>query len=463
MARTPSSSGKKKPAASSSSSSPSKSNGRKSAHAHDEHGFEFGGPVGALFIPALLIVTIYFLQAAANKDYKLTLSNFAQVFDEAKKLDVRLPKWKPFAAVVAWFLFQVVLERVLPGDVAEGTLLRNGQRLKYNINGHLAFWVSLIFMGHGRAPAFNDDFSFRGFEPFDLEWIYDNYLDLSTSAIIFSTALSVYLYAKSFAPKALLALGGDSGVAVYDWFIGRELNPREGDFDWKCFCELRPGLIGWVVINLGCLVRQYQIQGYASTPMILVNLFHGLYVWDALYSERAILTTMDITTDGFGFMLAFGDLAWVPFTYSLQARFLVHNTPDLPLAFWAFVFSVQVLGLLIFRGANGQKDQFRRDPTDPSVKHIKTIDTKRGTKLMVTGWWGLARKINYTGDWLQGLAWCLTTGFMTPVTYFYSIYFAILLIHRAWRDDEACLRKYGEEDWARYKKAVPYIFVPGVI
>lgn len=28
---------------------------------------------------------------------------------------------------------------------------------------------------------------------------------------------------------------------------------------------------------------------------------------------------MDITTDGFGFMLAFGDLSWVPFTYSLQA------------------------------------------------------------------------------------------------------------------------------------------------
>ena len=35
---------------------------------------------------------------------------------------------------------------------------------------------------------------------------------------------------------------------------------------------------------------------------------------------QAILTTMDITTDGFGYMLAFGDLTWVPFTYSLQAQ-----------------------------------------------------------------------------------------------------------------------------------------------
>lgn len=36
-----------------------------------------------------------------------------------------------------------------------------------------------------------------------------------------------------------------------------------------------------------------------------------------------MLTTMDIVHDGFGFMLVFGDLAWVPFAYSLQAAYLV--------------------------------------------------------------------------------------------------------------------------------------------
>ena len=39
----------------------------------------------------------------------------------------------------------------------------------------------------------------------------------------------------------MLAKGGDTGNAVYDFFIGRELNPRWGAFDWKSFCELRPG------------------------------------------------------------------------------------------------------------------------------------------------------------------------------------------------------------------------------
>ena len=41
----------------------------------------------------------------------------------------------------------------------------------------------------------------------------------------------------------------------------------------------------------------------------------------------------------------------------------------------------------------------------------------------------------------MGLAWCLPTGFDTPVTYFYFVYFAVLLVHRQRRDDEACKLK----------------------
>merc|ERR1719221_2219722 len=81
------------------------------------------------------------------------------------------------------------------------------------------------------------------------------------------------------------------------------------------------------MLNLGMAAKQYELTGSVSGPMMLVNAFQGLYVWDALYQERAILSTMDITTDGFGYMLAFGDLAWVPFTYGLQARYLVDHDP----------------------------------------------------------------------------------------------------------------------------------------
>merc|ERR1719231_548004 len=138
--------------------------------------------------------------------------------------------------------------------------------------------------------------------------------------------------------------------------------------------------------------------------MLLVTLFQGLYVWDAVYNERAILTTMDITTDGFGYMLAFGDLSWVPFIYSLQARYLVDHDPNLSPMAIAIITIIHFTGYAIFRLANSEKDAFRRAPDDRKLNgHLTYMNTKRGTKLITSGWWGLARKINYTGDWLVTL------------------------------------------------------------
>lgn len=65
---------------------------------------------------------------------------------------------------------------------------------------------------------------------------------------------------------------------------------------------------------------------------------------------------------------------------------------------------LHTVGYAIFRGANRQKDIFRADPSDARVAHVKTLRTQRGRMLMVSGWWGLSRHINYFGDWLMGYA-----------------------------------------------------------
>jgi hypothetical protein len=75
--------------------------------------------------------------------------------------------------------------------------------------------------------------------------------------------------------------------------------------------------------------------------------------------KPAIFTTMDITTDGFGFMLAVGDLTWVPFVYSLQARYLVFKPVELGPLRAAGVVGLNLVGYYIFRGANGEKNAFR--------------------------------------------------------------------------------------------------------
>ena len=156
-----------------------------------------------------------------------------------------------------------------------------------------------------------------------LSWIYDNFLPLLTAASTITVLLVLILYISSFSQSRMLALGGNTESSIYNFFIGRELNPRIGTFDLKHFCELYPGLIGWLIIDLGMLQKQYTKHGYVSSSMALVCVFQFVYILDALWFETAILSTMDIVHDGFGFMLAFGDLVWVPFTYSLQARYLV--------------------------------------------------------------------------------------------------------------------------------------------
>jgi Delta14-sterol reductase len=437
-------------------------------------------------------------------------------------------------AVLCWFLFHVVLERVLPCELVQGCLIEknkkkrqrqcnnsnlgsdhdknssngnssNGDgettktksssttttttttessssdtdttfRLTYRINGHLSFWVTFAIIFFAR-PYWHESSRSIQFTSFDIERLYKDNAELALATILLCTALSLYLYWHSFSDSdnefKVLAVGGDSTNAVYDFFMGRELNPRPGsgrsyrlmqNFDWKEFCELRPGLIGWVLLNMSCMKQQYNLymDGHVSGSMILINLFQGFYVWDALYQERAILSTMDITTDGFGYMLVFGDLCWVPFTYSLQARYLVHHDPQWSGAALACIVALHMLGYYIFRSANAQKDAFRRNPTDPTLCHLQYLQTRRGTKLLTSGWWGMARKINYTGDWIMGLSWCLLCGFDSIVPYFYAIYFLILLIHRSIRDDHLCHSKYGN-DWIVYKKLVPYRFIPGVV
>lgn len=168
---------------------------------------------------------------------------------------------------------------------------------------------------------------------------------------------------------------------------------------------------------------------------------------------------MDIISDGFGWMLAFGDLTWVPFTYTTQARFLVDHPVHLSLPALLAVLGVKAMGFWIFRGSNAQKNTFRTNPSDPSVAHLSFIPTRTGSRLLTSGWWGLSRHMNYLGDLLMGLAWCLPCGFSSPIPYFYFFYFTSLLVHRERRDDEKCRNKYGP-DWEKYCSIVKYRIVP---
>lgn len=393
--------------------------------------YEFFGPIGAFGVTVGTPVTTYFLYYFLIRPSSLT----------------PIITWNATLIYFNWFTALVFLWWLIPVKAVHGPQLRTGGSLEYRMNGFQSLLLVLSVVCAG--VLYDRDF---------LEPLVVEFLPLITASTVASYVLAAWSYYVSLDKKELLAEGGNSGNFVYDFFIGRALNPRIGSFDVKVFCELRPGLFLWLLLNLAFLIRQYLSFGYVTDSMLLVVGFQAWYVTDSVWNESAVLSTMDVTTDGFGFMLAFGDLTWVPFTYSLQARYL--SVHPVQLGYYSFVIlAIQFTGYYIFRSANNQKDLFRSQPDHPAVKNLKFIQTDRGTKLLADGWWGTARHTNYLGDWIMAWAWCLPTGFGNPLTYFYAIYFAILLIHRERRDEEKCSKKYGKS-WVEYKKAVNWRIVP---
>jgi len=358
-----------------------------------------------------------------------------------------LPTAKSIAIYGGWLVLQILLQIAGPGRVRPGTPLKDGSRLLYQLNGWFAFWCSwaivvlVLWLG----------------------WIspgtaYDEFGPLLTTANIVAFVFAAYLYVvgRGSSDRAT------TGDALHDYVMGVSLNPRIRSFDLKFFCESRPGLILWVVLNASLAAAQYQRHGVVTTPMILVNAFQFLYIADYFFHEEAIVTTWDIKHERFGWMLSWGDLVWVPFTYTIQAYYLVNHPHDLSPIATAAIVAVNMIGYVIFRSVNIQKHRFRRDPSRPVWgRPPRYIRTASGALLLTSGWWGIARHLNYFGDLLMGLAWCLPTGFAHPITYFYIVYFLILLIHRERRDHRMCLQRYGP-DWEAYCQRVPWRIVPGL-
>ena len=417
---------------------------------HEKRQLEFGGVPGNLaMIIGLPIFTAYLYFAVRFNDGAVLPGPKA---DWQGFFESLVPTWRAAIFYVAWFFFQAFLQQFMPGKTVQGAELPSGERLPYKMNGLLSFAITLAVMAV---------LHFTGAYP--ISNLYEDFGALITVMTIFVFVFSAWLY--SYGKKHGQARM--TGVKIHDFWMGTGHNPRvpptlQG-LDLKFFCEARPGLILWVLLNTSFAVVQYEKYGFVSTSMILVWAFQMYYIIDYFLNESAILTTMDIKHENFGYMLAFGDLVWVPMTYTLQAHYLIDRVHSLPIWGAVLIVAINVLGIYIFRVVNLQKHKFRSDPEGARIwgKPVEYIQTEQGGKLIVSGFWGWSRHFNYVGDIMMALAWSLPCLFDSALPYFYPIYFAILLIHRERRDHHFCSTKYGA-DWDKYCERVRWRIIPGV-
>lgn len=332
---------------------------------------------------------------------------------------------------------------LLPGRVQEGADLPDGSRERYRLNGLPLFGIVLVVVVVLGAVV-----------PGALASVADHADALFVAANVLAFAGSGALYA---AGRRRQGREGRRTVrgAARDWFLGMELNPKLAGVDLKLF-SYRPSLIGLFLVNVAFAAARYTERGELGGRMLLYQLMCLLYVANYFQFEHGMVHTWDIKAERFGWMLVWGDYVLVPFFYSLPGRYL--RGLDAPLPWWLATLSVVLFtaGFWMFRGANVQKHRFKEDcRTTVRGRPARAL----GGRLLVSGFWGVGRKLNYTGELMVYTGWTVLCGASSPVPYTVLAFLAVLLVHRARRDDRRCAEKYGRL-WTAYCRIATFRMVP---
>ncbi|PYH49583.1 c-24(28) sterol reductase [Aspergillus saccharolyticus JOP 1030-1] len=442
-------------------------------NADEKSTFEFGGAPGvALLMIGFPLLMYYMYIGATFYDGHLPLPGPEQSLSDFTLHLFNLAHTHAFPHRRAWVIYWtfLVLEGLgylyLPGVYGKGKCLPhlNGKQLDYYCSAAASWYVTIV-----AALALH----LTGFFP--LTTLVTEFGPLMSVAICSGFLVSIAAYASALGRRAQHRM---TGSHVYDFFMGAELNPRLFRWiDMKMFFEVR---IPWYILfllTLGTALKQWDELGYVSGEVAFLLMAHFLYANACAKGEELIITSWDMYYEKWGFMLIFWNLAGVPMSYCHCTLYLAHHDPStyrwnpMVLAVWAILY---LFLYWVWDTCNSQKNIFRAQergvsvtrktfPQLPwrSVKNPESIPTKTGDSILCSGWYGMARKVHYTCDWFFAFSWGLITGFNSPFPWFYSIFFTVMIIHRARRDIERCRERYGEA-WREYERRVPYLFIPYV-
>jgi len=326
---------------------------------------------------------------------------------------------------------------LLPGRRITGPDAEGNQRV-YKLNGLALFLIVAVAAGLAQ---------FSGL--FSLSVLHTHFLALFVVANGFAFALAGWLFFRGARTREA------SRVSWRDFFMGVEAGPTWLGLDLKLFSYC-PSLIGLALINASFVAVQYETYGELTLGMALYQIFTFLYVLNYFQFEQGMIHTWDIVSERFGWNLVWGDYALVPFFYCLPGWWLVHAPEPLSPAAAVAIVLLFVFGFWLFRGANQQKHRFKRDP-DVTIwgKPARTLEGR----LLVSGFWGIGRHLNYTGEICVYLAFALATGLTSWFPFLLPAWLAGLLWHRSRRDERRCRAKYGAL-WDRYTQRVRFTMLP---
>ncbi|MCB9285172.1 MAG: DUF1295 domain-containing protein [Lewinellaceae bacterium] len=337
------------------------------------------------------------------------------------------------------------LHYFLPGRWITGYVAHSetGELLRYRLNGRLVLIVSIVLW-----------FALGYLEWVPYDWLYTVRWYSLAGAFTIGLVFSLWI---------VLPHPSTGKPFLADFFLGRLENPQlqGGRIDAKMWLYL----IGAVMLELNVLAfsgHHHMTHGDAASPGIFLSAALLTYfVFDYLSFERVHLYTYDIFAERVGFKLGWGCLTFYPYFYAV-ALWSTVDLPDPNIPAWGYAGAAILFlaGWIFARGANMQKFFFKIQPERPflGIRPESISDGKRS--LLVNGFWGLSRHVNYLGEILMACGIALSTGYPGIIwPWLYPLYYVALLFPRQFDDDKRCAAKYGAL-WGEYKKRVKYKIIP---
>ncbi len=341
-----------------------------------------------------------------------------------------------------------VLHLVVPARTVDGYVIDpiTERPYRYRLNGLIVYWLTIGLWALACSA---------GWLAWDFFWTtrWEGLAGACVFGLLFT--LGVVL-SQPRTEKGLLA----------DLFLGRAANPQwlGGRLDAKMWLYL----IGATMLGLN--IYSFAMHHYLAFPddlspgvLLYVALF-TFFLSEYLFFERVHLYTYDFFAERVGFKLGWGCLLFYPYFYGIGLWSVADlPNPQTPGGILVAAAVLFFLGWSLARGANMQKYLFKRDPAEKFLGLITPEVLSDGKHtLLASGFWGVARHVNYLGEFLMAIGLTLALGFPGHlVPWLYPLYYVALLVPRQIDDDRRCAQKYGAL-WKTYVKRVPYRIVPGV-
>lgn len=348
------------------------------------------------------------------------------------------------AVLVSIYALILALHLVMPARRVDGYVVdpATGRPLRYRLNGLRVMIASvLLYVLAGATGA--------------LPWDYLYVHRWTTLATACALGLGFTM--------AIVLTAPPRGGLLADLFLGRRDNPRWGGgyVDAKMFLYV----LGAVMLALNLLsfaAHHAALHPGATSPGVWLHL--GLFLFflcEYLYFERVHLYTYDLFAERVGFKLGWGCMVFYPFFYACG----LWSTAELPAAELPPGWLVACAGLFftgwgLSRGANLQKYWFKRDPRRRAFGVLMPVALEQ--RVLINGFWGLSRHINYLGELLMAVGLTLALGHPQEIgPWLYPLYYVALLVPRQIDDERRCAAKYGPL-WREYRRRVPWRIIPYV-